>query len=1668
MPYFHFPQSPVSTPDNDFVTIPAFFTYDGGDGDDFIVGDSPISGGFFIAPTGNNSQANALSIDDAAKWVSSAFALPSYMNVSAPTTTVYVSGEGEFEFFSFSVTSGDVITLDVDFANFNSLIGLYDENDTFLALNDSGAGDQGDLSGTESFLTFTATSTGTYSFIIQEADGTAMDAGDQAIVNVSVTGHATTSAPTGASQTLLGGAGNDQIYAGLGDDTVEGGEGDDYLDGGSGNDTLSFANYDNGDGTGVSVALANSTTTNAGSGTDTITGFENIIGSAFNDSLLGRGATEDIMNGGAGNDNMRTFGGADQLYGEAGNDQFSIDAASDFTGALLDGGADNDVISFFGFSTGLVNDFRGVTIVDVERVQMQINSTSSITSQFTAAQFSEFDTVTILPSAHVGLGGVYEIFMDGETVLDLTATSFVGFVEPGDKIVVLGDDDNETMIGSSVNDELRGGDGDDTIAGGLGDDILVGGTNDFDTLTYANSLTGVTANLDTGVVTGEGTDSVSQFDRFVGSVQADTVTLSDNGTVIELGGGNDTLALLAAGNFNGSYDGGAGVDTFDFSAGFDGANPWTINLATEEFSFVNGSTDVADLIDFENVFGSIGADIITGNGEDNELSGNDGADEIFGGGGADVIFGGAGIDTLSGDAGNDTFLYGPEIVDAGESVDGGADTDTVLIAGPDGTTDFTGVDFTSIEAIGFGNASPLSGYERTVIFDSAEIGAGLDSALAITTDAGLGNALSVIINMGMDTDLNLTNWVLTDWSEEDTITINGGVTVDNIVGSGGNDIINAGDGADQINAGDGADEVYAGGGNDFIYFNAASQLLVGEETIDGGGDTDVLVLQGLDNQYDFTGSTIASIEQVIFVTQGVSIIAESDQFGAGFDDALFLRGFLTGNSVEALTININTNFDGSAFTFEAWNAEDTITLNGDENNRDIRGTSQVDIINGGAGNERFTIHADDIGHFENDTFNGGGDSFDGSDDSGDQLFIRAAAGNQTFDLRAATILDIEELEFSDLEDGYNATLVLNAEQIGNGGLADNAFVFLGGFTGVYTIAIELGLETTLDLSGWNFVSVESSDSVEINGDSDTETITGSEIRDSVFTRGGDDVVFGLGGDDNFNLNVGAETVDGGDDTDTVSYLNADAGVTVDLTDSANSTGFAAGDSYVSIERFVGSFQNDVFYADDTATDFVDLGGVDRVSYLRATEGVNVNLTSGLRSGAFAIGDTYSGIETFEGSDFNDLFFGTAGEERFEGAGGNDNLQGRAGNDRLFGEDGEDRLDGGGDNDQLFGGADNDLLDGNAGDDRLWGGEGADEIIGGSGRDRAEYGGADVGVTVNMLNTSLNTGDAFGDSYTSLEDLGGSAFGDNLTGDNGVNRIFGNNGDDVLYGEGGQDRLFGGNGNDTVYGGDAQDDVQGGDGNDTLYGNIGNDKLIGNDGDDVLFGGNDNDFLSGGDGDDRMIGGNGNDRMFGGEGADEFIGNLGTDRADYSTSANGVTLSLIAGGTAGEALGDTFSSIEWVFGSDFSDNMTLNNISGNRLYGRQGDDTLIGGSGDDRLYGQADSDTLIGNDGLDRLFGGDGIDFLDGGAGNDQLFGGADIDVFVFSAGYERDTIYDFEDGTDFIDANAFTMSEITAALASKTQIGLSTQLDFGNGDILILRNMDIADVTIDDFFMGAL
>ena len=108
-------------------------------------------------------------------------------------------------------------------------------------------------------------------------------------------------------------------------------------------------------------------------------------------------------------------------------------------------------------------------------------------------------------------------------------------------------------------------------------------------------------------------------------------------------------------------------------------------------------------------------------------------------------------------------------------------------------------------------------------------------------------------------------------------------------------------------------------------------------------------------------------------------------------------------------------------------------------------------------------------------------------------------------------------------------------------------------------------------------------------------------------------------------------------------------------------------------------------------------------------------------------------------------------------------------------------------DTLIGDGEANVLDGGAGNDTLDWRRRADKLIGGNGSRYRELRDLRGGGQREPGRGAATGGDAAGDTFSSIENLVGSAFGDTLTGNAGANR---------LDGRGGADTMAGGAGNDT--------------------------------------------------------------------------------------------------------------------------------------------------------------------------------------------------------------------------------------------------------------------------------
>jgi serralysin len=361
-------------------------------------------------------------------------------------------------------------------------------------------------------------------------------------------------------------------------------------------------------------------------------------------------------------------------------------------------------------------------------------------------------------------------------------------------------------------------------------------------------------------------------------------------------------------------------------------------------------------------------------------------------------------------------------------------------------------------------------------------------------------------------------------------------------------------------------------------------------------------------------------------------------------------------------------------------------------------------------------------------------------------------------------------------------------------------------------------------------------------------------------------------------------------------------------------------------------------------------------------------------------------------------------------------------------------------DALIGSSGNDTLNGDAGDDVLVGAAGADALNGGDGIDTASYAEASAGVIIDLTRTFLDwTGDAQGDSFSSIERYFLTGFNDLFIGDGNANAVDGGDGNDRLIGLGGDDSLAGNTGNDLL---------EGGDGNDTLLGDFADSELP--PGNDILFGNA---------GDDNLVGNAGDDSLDGGAGADRLEGGAGFDYAWYGDATSGVGIDLMAASSTwtGDARGDTVIGIEAFDLSNFAD----------AFAGNDADEKVLGRDGNDQLSGRGGNDTLVGDAGNDVLTGGLGADVLAGGQGADIFeFTSIGDSSGAFVNGVQQiDDITDFMQSEDKIDLSAIDANGTLAGDQAFTFLdnpaghtgdwtGLVWSEADGNGHTLVMVSTD--------------
>ncbi|MBI1495461.1 calcium-binding protein [Halocynthiibacter styelae] len=416
--------------------------------------------------------------------------------------------------------------------------------------------------------------------------------------------------PDGLNDVINGNGGNDTIHAGLGADIVDGGKGDDLIDGGfgldtlnggEGNDTVSFQQSFGSSSEFVNVDLLNNVAAlNGGvSGTETVIGFENVIGSQGNDQISGTDESN-ILEGRTGDDLINGRGGDDTILGGAGNDTIAGGAGSD----TISGGDNNDII----YGDELPESGVGVNagLIDIGYMDVRSGSaTQSGVNQAVAGDTVIFDNIGVTEDGRVIYGKLELVEKsDPNLTVDLVGNQFLD--------IRLNGINNPSVAGETATFKL----------------------SFFDTATdQPISLNGHSVFTDVDQ-TPNGTEVLTlpddSFSAF-GVTDSNTLNISSsNGSTVISGTTNsvptDQNAWLTAYFEN--------QDSITFTAAARGA--------TTGYSFGPGELD-----------DEVVTPIVS---SDDVIDGGDGDDVVYGMVGDDRITGGAGDDTLNGGEGDDIFV----------------------------------------------------------------------------------------------------------------------------------------------------------------------------------------------------------------------------------------------------------------------------------------------------------------------------------------------------------------------------------------------------------------------------------------------------------------------------------------------------------------------------------------------------------------------------------------------------------------------------------------------------------------------------------------------------------------------------------------------------------------------------------------------------------------------------------------------------------------------------------------------------------------------------------------------------------------------------------------------------------------------------------------------------
>ncbi|MCB1449645.1 MAG: hypothetical protein KDJ67_05905 [Nitratireductor sp.] len=934
---------------------------------------------------------------------------------------------------------------------------------------------------------------------------------------------------------------------------------------------------------------------------------------------------------------------------------------------------------------------------------------------------------------------------------------------------VLGHNGNDTFIDNDFTsgDHYDGRGGIDTI--------------DYSSVTFAGSTT---IDLVNGTVINSFSslfDYIENIENVVGSQGNDTIVTVFDTTNVDAQGGNDRVVVNDAVANGDVYNGGSGTDTFDIS-GLTQLVASQVHLGISQWTLLGGTETINN---FENVWGANNVNVTE------TIIGTIGANELRGNGGDDIIIGGGGLDQMFGGDDDDRFEMAIGDIVSGETVNGGADFDTIALYGSAGAFHIDYITtLVSIEELELG--SSLSSGFNTLYFNANQFSGGF---AADAQFLGTGNSERIFVTMGAATHLDMSQLVFTNWGytlNDEDVVITGDASHETITGTRLDDEILGGDGNDIIDGATGDDFLDGQGGTNTVsYASAIAAVTVTlanqtnfQNTIGAGIDSlrNFSHLTGSDHSDTLSGNTGANIirggkgedtidgggnytsgtEQLLgedgndTIMRRHSSTADTTTYDGGNDTDTLVGFDLLNNAVvdfENGEIRINGLRQDFILNFENYEGANAEGFIGNSQNNIATFTGNfVNVIDGRNGDDE--IHAGS----GNDVITGGLGRDDMYGDAGNDRFIlreldlapleliNGGANTDTVELHDGGNFDLRDTIFSSVEiltfasGSFNASATMWASQIGAGFAG-----VIGNSGGADLLQFWLGTEVKIDLSGLTFQTWQGGDLVFIYGTTAGDEITGSMVADNIRGDIGQDIILGGDGDDTIEGGADADELHGDGNTsigDTLSYAGSNSGVTVFLATNTVSGGHADGDTVSGFENVTGSHHVDYIYGD-------------------------------------------AGANTINGNNGADWLYGGAND---------DTLNGGNGADLMFGEAGADIMNGGNDGDYMWGGTEGDTMHGNSGIDWLRGEEGEDFLYGDSGDDVLIGGSGD-------------------------DQMWGGTDTDTFYGEDDNDWIYGEANGDVAFGQLGDDHIYGGSEGDFLFGGAGADVINGGTENDLMWGDM---------------------------------------------------------------------------------------------------------------------------------------------------------------------------------------------------------------------------------------------------------